>query len=160
LSTNGADDKRAAQIAAARAVIALLAERWPRCFFVYEKRRKPLKIGVHLDVMAALGDTVSRTQLGIGLRYYVGNHCYLKACREGADRIGLDGQPSGKVSADEAKNSAASLAGRLAKKQTKKNAPASPAIAATPKRITLDDLRAAAARRQQDKAPADGARAL
>src|SRR5262249_34916946 len=36
------------------AAIALLAERWPKCFAVYEQRRRPLKIGIDADIMAAL----------------------------------------------------------------------------------------------------------
>jgi|SRR5262245_22963302 hypothetical protein len=36
------------------AVIALLAERWPQCFAVFEQRRKPIKVGIHRDITAAL----------------------------------------------------------------------------------------------------------
>src|SRR5262245_45967863 len=32
---------------AVAAVIALLAERYPKCFSVYEGRRRPLKLGIH-----------------------------------------------------------------------------------------------------------------
>jgi sRNA-binding protein len=36
------------------AVIALLAELFPECFSVYEGRRRPLKIGIHRDILAAV----------------------------------------------------------------------------------------------------------
>jgi sRNA-binding protein len=36
------------------AVIALLAETFPRCFSVYEGRRRPLKIGIHRDILAVV----------------------------------------------------------------------------------------------------------
>ena len=35
------------------AVIALLAERWPACFAIYQGDRKPLKVGIHLEIIAA-----------------------------------------------------------------------------------------------------------
>jgi hypothetical protein len=42
------------------AVIALLAARFAQCFAMYARRRKPLKIGLHHDIVAALGGTVDR----------------------------------------------------------------------------------------------------
>jgi hypothetical protein len=47
-----------------RAVLELLAERWPSAFSIYEARRRPLKIGVHLDILAALDDAVTADELG------------------------------------------------------------------------------------------------
>jgi sRNA-binding protein len=32
------------------AVIALLAEQYPRTFSVYERRRRPLKLGIHPEI--------------------------------------------------------------------------------------------------------------
>jgi hypothetical protein len=45
------------------AVIALLAARFAQCFAMYARRRKPLKIGLHHDIVAALGETVDRMLL-------------------------------------------------------------------------------------------------
>ena len=42
-----------ADLAKARAIIELLAERWPAAFSVFERRRRPLKVGVHVDILAA-----------------------------------------------------------------------------------------------------------
>ena len=44
-------------------IIALLAERWPRCFILAEDRRLPLKVGIFHDLKAALGGKVSPDQL-------------------------------------------------------------------------------------------------
>jgi len=145
LSANGSNDKRAAKIAAARALIERLCEIWPRCFFLYQRKRRPLKLGVHRDI-AALDDAIAPRQLSSALRYYVGNRFYLAACREGADRIDLDGKPAGKVSAEEAANAAAILAGRNAKRQAKTN---TVPVITGPKRLGLGDLKAAAKRRRQ-----------
>jgi sRNA-binding protein len=34
-----------------RTVIELLEEAFPQCFSAYAPRRKPLKIGIHLDIL-------------------------------------------------------------------------------------------------------------
>ena len=36
------------------AVIGSLAEKWPGCFSIPESRRRPLKLGIREDVLAAL----------------------------------------------------------------------------------------------------------
>jgi sRNA-binding protein len=97
---NGAD-ARTAKTMAAKALIAQLCETWPRCFFMYQKKRRPLKLGIHRDVLAAQPDIDVR-ELSIAMRIYTRNYGYLKACREGADRVGLDGEPAGTVTASEA----------------------------------------------------------
>ena len=38
-------------------VIALLCERFPKTFFMLERRRVPLKVGIFDDLVTALGDT-------------------------------------------------------------------------------------------------------
>lgn len=79
-----------------KAVLVYLAEKFPRCF-VLEGEAKPLKINIFQDLVKALdGDnTVSRTQLRQVLRIYTTNWRYLYGCREGAERIDLDGNPCG-----------------------------------------------------------------
>ncbi|HEV3161967.1 MAG TPA: ProQ/FINO family protein, partial [Xanthobacteraceae bacterium] len=127
---------RAAQIAVARGIIEMLAEHWPQCFFVYQKRRKPLKLGVHCDVLAALDGAVTPRDLSAAFRHYCGNVWYLRACRPGVSRIDLEGNAVGTVTDEEAKNAAAVLAARAAKRQNKMQAQAS-AIAAGPKPLSL-----------------------
>jgi sRNA-binding protein len=70
-------------------IIDLLAEHWPQTFFVYELHRRPLKVGIHLDIAAALGDELSEFEIKIGLRAYTSNLFYLKQLRPGAVRINL-----------------------------------------------------------------------
>jgi ProP effector len=77
------------------AAIRTLAERWPKCFAVDEKRRRPLKIGIAEEVRALLPDI----DVSAALAYYAHNPSYLKALVSGAVRIGLDGEPAGTVTA-------------------------------------------------------------
>ena len=52
---------------AADAAIALLTERWPLCFSVYERRRLPLKIGIKDEILAALDGAITPAELGTAL---------------------------------------------------------------------------------------------
>ena len=110
--------------ATAEATIRVLAEHWPRCFFLLEKRRKPIKIGIHHDILAT--GLVSSAELSLALRWYVGEMRYRKACVEGAPRIGLDGEPAGVVSAEHAAMQRAAvlaiIKGRSARAKAKREA--------------------------------------
>jgi ProP effector len=121
-------------------ILELLAERWPSAFSIYEARRRPLKIGIHLDILAALDGAVTPGDLGCALRVYVGNRVYRSRLVAGAARIGLDGEPAGIVSEAEAAGPATA---RSAMK-----APPAKTTSGAPKRISLADLRAAAAARK------------
>jgi ProP effector len=125
-----------------QAIMATLAERWPLAFSIYEKRRKPLKIGIDQDIAAALGGAVTPAELTSALRLYVGNLGYLLACREGVERVDLNGAPSGTVTAAEAAYAARIVARRQRKVAAEPNA-AKPATAAPP-RLGLVDLKRAA----------------
>jgi ProP effector len=100
---------------AADAAIALLAETWPSCFSVYERRRRPLQLGIHHHILAALDGAVILRELRRALGYYTGNTWYLRATVAGAARIGLDGNAAGAVTAEEAAAAAARLASRKRK---------------------------------------------
>ena len=85
-----------------KATIARLAQLFPSCFYVARRQRRPLKIGIGRD-LAALDLGIGRRELGSALAWYVNGIDYLQGLRVGAERIGLDGAPSGLVSqADEA----------------------------------------------------------
>ena len=85
-----------------KATIAQLAQLYPACFYVARHERRPLKIGIGRD-LAALDLGIGRRELGSALAWYVNGIDYLRGLRVGAERIGLDGAPSGLVSqADEA----------------------------------------------------------
>ena len=146
------------RIAAAIALIILLAERWPKCFSVFERSRRPLKIGIFHDVMAALGDSVSRTELKDAFRFYCGNVWYLShSCYVGTPRIDVDGNVAGVVTEEEAQNAATSLTRRRKNKASNhlgeqpspkgevftncdesKIETSAPAVVAAPKRLSLN----------------------
>ncbi len=90
--------------------IATLCQKFPACFAMYEQRRKPLALGIHKEIAAAM-PTLTAEQIHAAMRSYVGNIAYCRACREGAVRINLLGHEAGAVTAAEADNSAARIAG-------------------------------------------------
>lgn len=117
-------NKRAAL---ASLVIALLAERWPLAFHVYGPRRRPLKVGVHGEIAAAMDGAMTPREIAIGLRFYTMSQHYQRSLtRAGAVRIGLDGEAAGVVTADEAKQAAEELAQRSARRK------ATPVVTAKP----------------------------
>jgi sRNA-binding protein len=159
IATSQFQNGRVARIAVAKATIELLAEKFPACFAVYEKRRQPLQRGIRGEIWAALNGTITYTALKAALGFYCRNTGYLRNCRAGAGRINLAGEIVDTVTAEEAEHAAAQLAGRAVKhpepkgtiSDLKSNLPVGP------KRITLNDLKAAAeARRLQMKTPTTG----
>ncbi len=150
----------------ANAFIELLAERWPAVFSIYEVRRRPLKLGIHLDILAALDGAVTPKELKFGLSRYCNNAGYLRACcREGATRVDLDGNAAGAVSSDDAKRAVERLAAHKKLRQQrvhakavmpKESAPAMPArpmvVEPWPARLSLGVLKRASLRRRQSEA--------
>src|SRR5262245_35267721 len=136
---------------AATAGIALLAEFYPQCFSVYEGRRRPLKIGIHKDILAAVNGALTPLELHRALGIYCSNPVYLSNTRSGAWRLDLDGNPAGVVTADEEAHAKATLASIRAKKEARTataKAAAQPTIPQPPKRLSLNDLKAAALARK------------
>jgi ProP effector len=120
------------------AVITLLAETWPKCFSVYQGRRLPLKLKIHLDIQAVLDGAITPAELHKALGIYCSNQVYLSHTREGAWRLDLDGNPAGVVTADEEAHARATLAGIKAKKAraAAAEAAAQPAILQPAKRLS------------------------
>jgi len=58
---------------AATAAIALLAETFPKCFSIYEARRRPVKLKIHLDIQAALDGAITPAELHKALGTYCSN---------------------------------------------------------------------------------------
>src|SRR5215831_18130370 len=56
-------------------IIDLLCTKYPKAFFRFEQRRQPLKIGVHLDLIASIPD-VPEKDLRAALRVYTANGIY------------------------------------------------------------------------------------
>ena len=82
------------------ATITMLAIRWPLAFWVLETRRRPLKVGIHLDVMAAGG--FEEAALRDALRAYTINAAYRRNLIAKAERVALDGSVAGWVTPEQA----------------------------------------------------------
>jgi sRNA-binding protein len=91
-------------------VIAMLCEKFPAAFSQFERRRRPLARGIHLEVAAAM-PALTAEQIKAAMRHYVGNEFYCRACRAGAARIDLLGHEVGVVTSAEADCAAARIAG-------------------------------------------------
>jgi ProP effector len=145
------------RLTAALDLIGVLVERFPACFAVNPSHRRPLKLGIHLDILAQLSDTIAPRDLSAALRIYVSNVKYLKALVAGADRVDLNGMPAGTVTAEHADIAKAQYEQRRDKQKAKQKqlavATAKPGqppkpVAAAPRRISLADLRKAAQARR------------
>jgi ProP effector len=133
--------------------IGVLADLFPKCFAVFEQHRQPLKIGIHVDLLAKLDGAITPKECAKALRLYCANRFYLQACVEGAPRIDLDGNTVGHVTAEEAANAKQRLAQRQAKQARRQEALAkekakAEAVARNAGRISLADLRKAAQARR------------
>jgi sRNA-binding protein len=74
---------------------------------LYQFRRRPLKIGINQDIVAALDGAITAEELKLGLSRYCSNIGYPRACREGTPRIDLNGNAVGAVTAEQAARAAA-----------------------------------------------------
>ena len=122
------------------AVLELLCAQFPRCFLRDEARRQPLKVGIHNDVLLALGDAVTPSELARALQVYANNRIYQSRLRLSATRIDLNGEPAGTVSAAEA------AFARAKERARKEQRPTS----SSPSRSSLAELRAAGQRRKAE----------
>ena len=84
---------------AARATVAMLCQRWPKCFDL--KNRRPLKIGIAHDLVRELGDAVSQPELKGALNLYCGHLVYLSTLTAGTSRLDLQGNEVGSVSRED-----------------------------------------------------------
>ena len=131
-----------------------------------------LKLGIHHDILAILGDAIDRKLLGAAMQHYCCNLFYRMSQKEGAPRIDLNGDPAGTVSEADALSAARSvILARAALRERKRieikpetapeiaPPPPPPPPPQPPKRLGLADLRAAALRRKaaaagDDRSPA------
>jgi ProP effector len=136
---------RSRQQAQANETIAILCEWFPLAFFVYERRRRPLKLGIDHDIAVATAGAITVAEIRTALRFYCGNVGYLRACKPGAARVDLNGNAAGTVTPDEAVHAWKRLASRAAARRKvepnqHKSSSASPGVP----RIGFAELRAAA----------------
>jgi ProP effector len=130
-----------------------LAARFPGVFVVQDARRRPLKVGIHLDAIAAAPDLDVKL-LKATLSWYTTSDGYFLKTKEGATRVDLTGAPAGSVSAEDAEHARSRLQEKRQRKAEKKKArksvaAASPAavpapVPAQPTRLSLSGLRMAA----------------
>jgi ProP effector len=130
--------------------IAVLEERWPKACFMPEHRRKPLKVGIRQDIVAAGFNELKPNVLGHALRIYCCNRRYLERLRPNAMRIDLNGDPAGYVNSVDAKRATEELARRFLKVAARRQAAhstepvhSSPVAMSSgrPRRLTLSDLK-------------------
>jgi ProP effector len=115
------------------AALALLCQRWPKCFFMFQGGRLPLKIGIHKDIPDGL---IEPKVLRLAFRLYVNNPGYLNAMRLGVARVDLNGEVAGTVGENDAKSAQARLNGirkfRKNRKQPRREKAAQDVVAAPP----------------------------
>jgi len=105
--------------------VELLKAHFPLCFKNI-KEVQPLKIGIKQDLVKLLSTkeeivTTDKACMVSSIAYYVNSPVYHKAMTEGANRIDLEGNPAGVVTAEEANYS---IESRKAKLQKTKSPPA------------------------------------
>jgi sRNA-binding protein len=143
-------------------LIAKLASVYPKTFFVDPAQRQPLKIGIHVDILADAAHSLSRTEVRRAVGWYCRSSGYLAGIVEGAARVDAKGEAAGEVTA-----AAAAVAKAAMRREVKAERKAVAAVvvpetstqavptnAKTLKngnaiKLSLSDLRAAAARRRQ-----------
>src|SRR4051794_35848222 len=90
-------------------IIDRLVREFPAAFVSDQERRRPLKIGIHADVVQHFGSTIDPKLVRLALRTYVGDAGYLRALQSGAKRVNLVGEPSGTVTAKQAASAVVAL---------------------------------------------------
>jgi sRNA-binding protein len=94
------------RFARARAILADLKSRYQAAFA--SERTRPLAIGIHESIKAAMPDVDGR-DLSLAMTMFCGTAAYAMASVAGAERVGLDGEPAGVVSDEEAAHAAVKL---------------------------------------------------
>lgn len=152
-------------------VVSLLAEKYPKTFFVFEKRRRPLKIGIHRDIIADLGDAIDEKLLSMALFVYTVNLTYLLHLKDGAARVDLSGNEAGKVTANDAHGAKSArqriINNRLQRKQAEQGSiepsepkPAKPIAKKQAKGLVVETIGSKAAVAARPPAKGDGLSSL
>ena len=82
-------------------ILVQLSLRFPKAFAVFNAERRPLKIGITEDLIAAAPD-IDQALLRAAVRHYCRWPDYLSASVAGAVRVDLNGEPAGVLNAGEA----------------------------------------------------------
>lgn len=122
-----------AKLADNKAIIAYLAEKFPKCFTL-KGDAQPLKIGLFQDLAERLSDDemVSKTQLRGAIRHYTTSWRYLRGTKAGAKRIDLDGNAGDELTTEHVEHAQKVLA-ESQKKAKARNDEKAPKVAKTTK---------------------------
>jgi sRNA-binding protein len=107
-------------------LVATLRDRFPAAFSL--KRAQPLKVGIGNEIAKRLD--VNPRAVGLALGFYCNRSAYLSACKEGATRVDLDGNPAGTVIERDAAHAEKLLEERWAIWRTKREARLAPQVEA------------------------------
>lgn len=125
--------------------VALLRSYFPGAFKPMSQI-KPLKKGIKEDLVKRLSVietivTEDKACMVKSLSFYVNTTAYHRVVIEGAERLDLDGQPAGAVTAEEAKYSTEKLQGKQARKTAAVTPPTTsqPSQASTPSDEKADE---------------------
>lgn len=81
-------------------IIGKLQRLYPKAFPKNPAPKVPLKIGILDDLQLRSEEIgISKEDLQLAIKTWCKSSRYWQACKEGADRIGLDGKPAGVVEA-------------------------------------------------------------
>ena len=94
-----------------RQTLDALKEWFPAAF----GRARPLKIGIHADLLAR-APAITEVELSPALGFYCRTARYLRALRDGGPRIDLDGNEIGEVTVDQAAGTKGAIERMKAKK--------------------------------------------
>jgi ProP effector len=154
-----APTKRKARYDAGTAVLLAARLRFPNAIARLDKKiRRPLKVGIHADLIAAMPEVpADLIELAFGI--YTTCIAYHAGCTEDAERLDLDGQAAGTVTADEAAHAKAALEKIEARKRrwAELKSPPTPTPTPKPERLSFSGLKAAAQRRREATAPNNAA---
>jgi ProP effector len=125
-------NKRRAAIAAA---FALLASTFPKAF-------------VADDLIVRIDGAIQRRELRLALTLYCNSVAYLRNCKVGAERIDLDGNAAGVITAAEAEHASGKLKAKV-KKAALATKPQPPPAEAPARELPLIDLKIAARMRKE-----------
>jgi sRNA-binding protein len=106
--------------AAVVATVTLLAERFPAAFSRFEGHRRPLKIGIAVDICEAVPE-INKEHLQWALARYCMSPGYLRSLASGTARIDLAGNAAGTVT-DEAATKAAAMLTQVVTARRKRTA--------------------------------------
>jgi ProP effector len=101
-------------------ILNMLVGKFPTTFFMYEARRRPLKLKIHIDILEIMD--IDPAELSVAMRVYCSNVAYLRSCVEGAVRIDLNGDEAGVVTAEQAVNAQSTLTARIAAHKKRRTA--------------------------------------